>query len=283
MSASAQAVESLLHCELEARRAGVRAELANTTPERRVNAAQARVARSAEQLAAALAQIDAVDATTKAAAGDTVPITHSSQPGGDRLASTAAASAGSAALEAAPSADGRDVHTASRSAATVHLESLRALSTAAREPLRAALRLLEEHLPEGVGSARSQLSDASLDRVGASDAALDECMTSLEAILVSARAVAGAAYGEADALDSCSVDLGRAAQLVVQYLDDDARRMGAAAGMEDVIVRLASQLQQIEAQANADAHLFFSSDDHAAAPTDPAAEWTRRSAVSPLL
>ena len=134
------------------------------------------------------------------------------------------------------------MHIVSRSAATVHLESLRALSTAAREPLQAALRLLQEHLPEGVGSARSQLSDASLDRVGASDAALDDYMTALEAINVSARAVAGAAATEADALDSCSVDLGRAAQLIVQYLDDDARRMGAAAGMEDAMARLASQL-----------------------------------------
>jgi hypothetical protein len=196
-----------------------------------MNATQARVARSAEQLAAALAQIDALDATTKAAAGATAPVVHSL----DGQASGVVASAGPEA------ADGGDVHNESRSAATVHLESLRALSTAALEPLRLASRLLEEHLPEDVGSARSQLSPDCLDRVGASDAALDDYVTALEAIAVSAQAVGGAAAAEADGLGS--VNLGCAAQLMVQYLDDDARRMGAAAGMEDVVARLASQLQ----------------------------------------
>ena len=270
---SAEEVQSLVSGELLAQRAGVQAELASATPERRVTAARDRVRRSAAQLAAALAQIDAFDGTVRAAEGPAAaaPDTHSSpQPGGDRHASTGAASAG---CSAGPDGDEPPVSAGSlsRSAASVHLESLRALSTAVREPLRAALRLLEERLPAGVGSARSQLSDASLDRVGTSDAALDECVSSLEAINVSATAVAGAAAAEADALDSCSADLGRAAQLVLQFLDDDARRIGA--GMEDVASRLASQLLLLQAQEeSSSSRLFLSRDDHAAAPADLAAE-----------
>lgn len=283
-------VQSFVEEQLNIKRHGVQAALGSQAPELRLEAARERIRRSAEQLAAALSAVDALDSggreSAASSAGDAL---HGVHPGELQSVAMAGVDGGlesttcdrtphGAGFPAETSSDGDGLpqtvahigtfdatppgfHAMPRSATDLHFESLLALTTAAVGPMHACVDLLEERCPLALPSADSAQKQAFDDSCIESAspalvAALGDYALSLQAVHASARDLRHASDEEVQACEACVEDQLSAVQLLLHHLHDDHEQWtGKAAKEEGDAARLSEQLLALQHDPTSERHM----------------------------
>lgn len=232
-------VQHFLAEQLAIQRAGVRASLANHSPDARLEAARERIRKSAEQLAAALSAVGTLDNRSEGTA------TPSSPPGEETPASVSAPFPRHNADDEPARSD------ASAQSGDLHMDSLLALSTAAVGPMQSCVELLDKHCPDLPPFSEQQPFNNNTD-VGSAEAAvqaaLDEFGVSLNALHTSGRELRQVSAEEAQTCEACVDDLSAALQSLLRHVTDDGDIMGRALRAERAALRLTEQLRVLQQQ-----------------------------------